>query len=246
MFKSFFKKIDSTVRERLGKNDSPRDGSQVKKSTSKKDTSAIKVPSLVKANDTLKNMSTTLKSSFSRRKASKDEIGREFVEARMVQFEKACVNNRNISSISENLAKVSTAQCSRLKRKSQSWEKFESVVAEKSKELKIPIKRVLFCYSSMGLVFNYAEDNNDNNDIIMPDITEDDVKAELEELFLKLRKERLNKKFKPKKPVQEAVLPTDESRRLQGPMQVVQQVSKLDTVKFIKKITEFLPVDNHI
>ena len=126
MFKSFFKKIDSTVRERLGKNDSPRDGSQVKKSTSKKDTSAIKVPSLVKANDTLKNMSTTLKSSFSRRKASKDEIGREFVEARMVQFEKACVNNRNISSKSENLAKVSTAQCSRLKRKSQSWEKFES------------------------------------------------------------------------------------------------------------------------
>ena len=44
----------------------------------------------------------------------------------MVQFEKACVNNRNISSKSENLAKVSTAQCSRLKRKSQSWEKFES------------------------------------------------------------------------------------------------------------------------
>ena len=84
-----------------------------------------------------------------------------------------------------------------------------------------------------------------NNDIIMPDITEDDVKAELEELFLKLRKERLNKKFKPKKPVQEAVLPTDESRRLQGPMRAVQQVSKLDTVKFIKKITEFLPVDNH-
>ena len=40
----------------------------------KKDTSAIKVPSLVKANDTLKNMSTTLKSSFSRRKANKDEI----------------------------------------------------------------------------------------------------------------------------------------------------------------------------
>ena len=44
----------------------------------------------------------------------------------MVQFEKACVNNRIISSKSENLAKVSTAQCSRLKRKSQSWEKFES------------------------------------------------------------------------------------------------------------------------
>ena len=57
----------------------------------------------------------------------------------------------------------------------------------------------------------------------MPDITEDDVKAELEELFLKLRKERLNKQFKPKKPVQEAVLPTDESRRLQGPMRAVQQ-----------------------
>ena len=88
MFKSFFKKIDSTVRERLG-NDPPRDVS-VKKPTSKKDTSVIKVASLVKANDTLKNMSTTLKSSFSRRKAGKDEIGREFVEARMVQFEKAC------------------------------------------------------------------------------------------------------------------------------------------------------------
>eukprot|EP00944_MAST-04C_sp_MAST-4C-sp1_P001671 g1671.t1 len=126
MFKSFFKKIDSTVRERLGKSDSPSDGSQSKKPAPKKDTSAIKVPSLVKANDTLKNMSTTLKSSFSRRKARKDEIGREFVEARMVRFEKACVNNRIISSKSENLAKVSTAQCSRLKRKRQSWENFES------------------------------------------------------------------------------------------------------------------------
>ena len=42
--------------------------------------------------------------------------------------------------------------------KEGSWEKFQSVVAEKSKELKIPIKRVLFCFSSMGLVFNYAED----------------------------------------------------------------------------------------
>ena len=77
MFKSFFKKIDSTVRERLGKNDPPMMVLRVKKPTSKKDTSAIKVPSLVKANDTLKNMSTTLKSSFSRRKAGKDEIGRE-------------------------------------------------------------------------------------------------------------------------------------------------------------------------
>ena len=63
-----------------------------------------------------------------------------------------------------------------------------------------------------------------NNDIIMPDITEDDVIADLEELLLKLRKERLNRKFKPKKP----------------------EVLKLDTVKFIKKITKFLPVDNHI
>ena len=62
-----------------------------------------------------------------------------------------------------------------------------------------------------------------NNDIIMPDITEDDVIADLQEIFLKLRKERLNRKFKPKKPVQKTVLPTDESRRLQGPMRAVQQ-----------------------
>ena len=126
MFKSFFKRIDSTVRERLGKSDSSSDGSHSKKPASKKDIGTIKVPSLVKANDTLKNMSTTLKSSFSRREARKDEIGREFVEARMVQFEKACVNNRMISSKSENLVKVSTGQCSMLKLKSQSWEKFEN------------------------------------------------------------------------------------------------------------------------
>ena len=65
---------------------------------------------------------------------------------------------------------------------------------------------------------------NTNNDIIMPDITEDDVIADLQQLFLKLRRERLNRKFKPKKP----------------------EVSKLDTAKYIKKITKFSYVDNHI
>ena len=55
----------------------------------------------------------------------------------------------------------------------------------------------------------------------LPDVTENDVKAELQNIYLACRKERLNRKRK-------------------------HEVPKLDTAKFIEEIINFLYLDYHI
>ena len=161
------KQQKTNINDNNNKNKSPNTSSPKNNTNGTGDVSILHIArknsksNILKANDALKKMSTKIKSSFTQRKIREDEIGKEFVEIRMVCFEKACINNRTISLKSEYLIKQSTSECNALKRKKESWEQFENEL-NNLKDINAQIEQINIdvdqIYDNLVKVENLLED----------------------------------------------------------------------------------------